>query len=629
LFTTVAFCQNKVKVIEKNIDNFNRTVEEQSDSALYYINKAYSESRALKNDFLTARCLYNFGHYFFTQNNKKKALFYYQKAIPIAIKSKNHKIICKSFIQIGSFAMDEGNYKEALKNYLIVLETAEKENLESFESDVNVKIGILHEIQGDTVKALEHFKRSEYIAKKNNFKEDLLYSYSNIGVLEQKKRPQNAILNLKKSLIIAEELNNLEAKFDILINLNNTFLSIDSKKSINTSFLYLKNAEKVAEALADSTKLFYVNYNYGAHYLKLKKYSKALDHYKIALDLSKNVDEEQKANILWSIANAHKESGNYQKAFEYHEKFHQKNDSLIGLEKTKSFNEIQTKYETEKKNLQINLLTKEAVIEQDKKQKILFGGIALLVGALFFGLFFWNRNRTQKIINQQENELYIQEKKRLEQEQELKRIQGLIDGQNQERNRISREIHDGIGAKLAGIKLELSQVNDSVDNQKLGGIITNFTHVFSEVRTISHNLSSGYINENTLDTLLFELQKEYTNRGEFEVEITIFPEDCLQNIVPEAKHQLYRIIQELFANISKHAQAKNASLTITQHNDVLNLIMEDDGVGFSDSNKNGIGLYNIKERLFLLHGIFTIDDSKQQGSAVIIDIPNANLHTQA
>jgi signal transduction histidine kinase len=186
---------------------------------------------------------------------------------------------------------------------------------------------------------------------------------------------------------------------------------------------------------------------------------------------------------------------------------------------------------------------------------------------------------------------------------------------------LAQDIHDGIGGALAGIKLELSQVNTSLKNNKIDQIITKMQTAFNELRLISHNLSVSSLKEKEFDFLLNKLKEEYKSRGEFDTEIIIFPENEMNAISHNTRYQLFRVIQELFTNTSKHAKASKVVLSCTVFDEQINVIFEDNGSGFDCSKETGIGLRNIEERLSVINGTIVIESNKGIGTTIIIDIP--------
>ena len=104
--------------------------------------------------------------------------------------------------------------------------------------------------------------------------------------------------------------------------------------------------------------------------------------------------------------------------------------------------------------------------------------------------------------------------------------------------------------------------------------------------------------------------------------VQIHPEDEINNISNDLKFNVYRILQNLAANIIKHSKAKNASLQVIGHEDHLTIIVEDDGVGFNPNNTNaGVGLDIIEKRALLFDGKVEIDSKEGSGSTIIVDLP--------
>jgi two-component system, NarL family, sensor kinase len=626
--TSFLYGQNQQKVIESTIDDFARTVHTQPDSAFFYITKARLESVKIKDDFLLSRCLFNLGFFYNSQNDLAKAESYFAQSIPVAKKANNYNVQVKAYKQLGFIAMNKGDYINALKKLLLALDISKKNNLPENTCDVLLDLGSLYDLQKDAIKALDYYQQSEKVALENDYSNGLLSSYNNIAVMKRKTDKKLAIIYYKKAFALAKELDSETDQFNLLINLSDVYLDFKDKQSISKAYNCLIEAEQKALKIGDPYNLFFVYFNLGGYYKETKNYHKAIQLYQKAVALSKNgIPEDQKTNLYKAMSRTYIDMGDYQQGHLYNEKYHTGQDSIFTVAKSKSFQDIQTKYEVEKKNLKIKLLTKEKQIEENRKKFMLSVGIGLLGLSLIVLFFFWQRIKTQKIISAKENLLFLEEKKRLQSEQELKRITGVLEGQEQERNRVAQEIHDGVGGKLAGIKLQLSQINTSINSEPITAITNHLGDLFGELRSISHNMSLNFIKNKGLELLLQELAQEYETRNEFKVDLIVFPAASLNDVSVTIKHQLYRIVQELLTNISKHARAKNVSINITNYQDNLNLILEDDGSGFDTKITKGIGLKNIEERLLTINGKITIESTKGKGSTVIIDISTPNTAT--
>jgi signal transduction histidine kinase len=237
-------------------------------------------------------------------------------------------------------------------------------------------------------------------------------------------------------------------------------------------------------------------------------------------------------------------------------------------------------------------------------------------------LFYKHRVRVQKRIRNQETRLFEVEKEQLKKEQALKKIEGYLEGQEKEKNRIAKELHDGIGGDLAGVHHLLYALNKDYNIIKLADISKNITSIANEVRLLSHHLSANPATHTPFEVSLANLKKSYETSKQFTVNISIFPEDCFSMATETQKQHLYRITQELLKNVSKHALAKEVQLSFTHHKKYLSFIFEDNGIGFIDSEKEeGIGLKNIKERLVSLHGKLQLDTAPGKGTIVSIEIP--------
>lgn len=613
--------QKRKETIENLIDEFARTLPNKPDSAFYFITKATAESKKTKDEFLLSRCYYNLGYYFYLNNQTEKSKYYIYKSIPFAQRAKNYKILSRSHNQLGLLYKDKTNYNEALKHFLKSLQIAESNKLPDNQCNAMNNIGMVHEIEGDTIKAMEYYTQAQQIALQNDFKPRLIETYNNIAILKFKYDKKSSIANYNKAYAIATELGDAYNQFNILINLSDIYSVYQNKTQINQALAYLVKAQKIAQTANDEALLFYVHFNLGGCYKNLKNYTEAIKNYTIALNYSKQgITKDQMVGLYKGFELTYKEMGDFKKAYEFRVKNNVLKDSIFTIEKNYAFKEIQTKYEVDKKNLKIQLLTKEKIIQQRRKQFIVIVGGILLVSLFVLLLFLRHRSKTQRIIADKENKILKQEVGRLENEKELKRALGVIEGQDQERNRVAKEIHDGVGGALAGIKLQLAQVNATIKEQKIEYILHQLTNTFNDLRAISHNLSSNYIDNNDFLFLIQKLLDDYQNRAEFSGEIVVFPEQALQSLSEELKHQLYRIVQELLANISKHAKATKVMISFTQFEDSLNVIVEDNGIGFANSTPNGIGLKNIHERLSMINGTMTIESKTNTGTTVLIDI---------
>ncbi|NVO09199.1 MAG: PAS domain S-box protein [Bacteroidales bacterium] len=221
----------------------------------------------------------------------------------------------------------------------------------------------------------------------------------------------------------------------------------------------------------------------------------------------------------------------------------------------------------------------------------------------------------------------ISRRKAIEEElhtERLRQMRSVIDGQEQERQRLSRELHDGLGQTLVAIKLKLESIPlDELGNQRktIESVKQMFNHTIEETRRMSNNLMPAALTEFSLAVVLRNLCIEIESNSGINVSLVI-------GVLPESFNQLlktyiYRIAQEALNNIVKHSGASRAVISIFSDISKLYLHIEDNGVGYNPSKgyESGNGLYNMKERAILLNGKFEIITSVGNGVKIQAEFP--------
>lgn len=198
----------------------------------------------------------------------------------------------------------------------------------------------------------------------------------------------------------------------------------------------------------------------------------------------------------------------------------------------------------------------------------------------------------------------------------IKSMRSLIDGQEIERQRLSRELHDSLGQLLIALKLK----HESSDNKEEIGEL--FDKTIEETRRISNNLMPAALAEFGLTTALRNICNDISENTNIQIQLKAH--GAIKNLDLEVKIYLFRIIQEALTNIIKHAQAKHALIDLNYTNNTVNISIKDDGIGFNTNavlKKNSNGLNNIKDRVSLLGGSFQIIAKKNKGTSLTLSIP--------
>lgn len=231
---------------------------------------------------------------------------------------------------------------------------------------------------------------------------------------------------------------------------------------------------------------------------------------------------------------------------------------------------------------------------------------------------------------------YAIERKRAEEEHQKlleQRIRSLsiIEAQENERRRISRELHDGLGQLLSAAKLNFGMIEfaQSQGKDKMDEIIKQIDNIISkaivEARRIAHDLRPTTLDDFGLIPALRILCQEFSKLTGVKVKFQVSP--LLERIDPKVEIALYRIIQESFNNISKYAEATEVSLDINRIENRVHVRVKDNGKGFdldtAAKNKKagrGFGLLNMRERAELIGGKIDIISNLGQGTELILDI---------
>ncbi len=216
-----------------------------------------------------------------------------------------------------------------------------------------------------------------------------------------------------------------------------------------------------------------------------------------------------------------------------------------------------------------------------------------------------------------------QQKKKLDHDR-MNRVQEMIDWQETERQRLSRELHDGIGQLLLSVKMRLGRIKGKSQNDD--GIIedtqTILQQTVKDVRDISNNLMPSVLKEFGLikgvENLCNEVTVNYNIEAKFDTNI-----ENIDNL--KTSTYLYRIIQEAITNAIKHANPTNINIKLLSSDKYIKLKINDNGKGFNSDNQlntKSNGLRNIRERVKLLNGKCEINSNPNHGTEIIVETPN-------
>lgn len=313
------------------------------------------------------------------------------------------------------------------------------------------------------------------------------------------------------------------------------------------------------------------------------------------------------------------------------EKYTELADSLqnISLNNTviKTTKELETKYKTEKKELALRQLTGENQSRKRLVSLLIFSVIILASALLFFGLWVRNRNRLRR----QEQVLHEQKLKQLENEKQLLASRAVLQGQDEERSRLAKDLHDGLGGILSSVKYSFQNMKQAFILQHEHAVafersMSLLDESLAELRRVSHNMMPESLVKLGLEEALKDyIQTIEENSGiSFTYQSFGLQETDLENIY---KITIFRVVQELTTNIMRHSKAKAALVQVMVKEGQINLTVEDNGVGFEPRQVNtgkSMGIQNLYHRITYLKGKVDLQTEPTGGCSYYIEIPLAN-----
>lgn len=516
-----------------------------------------------------------------------------------------------------------GLYDEAIKAYLEGIEKAKKSKDAVEINNIKLSLGEVYLRKKEYKKADSFFK--ELILQKNTNNISARANFY-LGTIAFDK---NNFWLAKEYFIKAatENAANEDLKFKLWIQLyqakiadkeNRNDIAFDIYEDIMSGSLKNSHFDIYTEAVLE----------YGNVCLKLEEYQMAEIVLSTAYTnaIQWNRLELQK-KIINSLRRTYNAKGDFENAYNLMTQYLSISNEISEQQNSKLIKDIEIKYETVQKENEIYELKeqqrfKETEIERQKtiKKAFLYGFLVLLIPIIGLLYVYYQKLQTQSELNKRQKELNNQKITSLLNTQELELARNSLGVQQEERHRIAKQLHDSIGGNLAGIKLQLANIKSSSKLQK--DIMSQVNETYELVRDISHDLVPKKFHQNTFTFLLEKYTDQLQKNTKIEITFSAHPKEKINELPEKLKVETYQIIQELFTNTLKHAEAKNIEFLLNIHDQILQLIFEDDGIGFKiEKVKKGIGLQNIESRLKQLDANLIIDSSLKRGTVITIEIP--------
>ncbi len=615
----IAEWQEDTISILRRIEYAKKLSNHKSDSAIILLRETFTTSNRINFRLGMTSSLYYLARSYQKKNMYRESLLVYQQVMRYITEDELPKVyayIANTYTQQGKFQQAAFYLYQA---GLLVDKHPSLEKKALYHISSYGLLSALPEPYQSTFRkmALYHINQAEKWIR--------LYPRPNIGHLSvilnnkgdlygQEKNWDSSLHYAHASLDLADKSDDPDLIYLPLITLGEAYLG---KHDARAALRYLTRARKGEAHLPPHMKIG-VYINIGKAFLRLKRYPQAEAAWIQAKKDAEAFNDRQLVSIYGKLADLYHTTGNYRRAADHYKTYQHLKDHTARPEDINYISQLEVKYRTVQKDqviMQNNLLILQQQHRLERQRRWIFiatgGGLFLftLLAALY-------RSHRQRQRLQQEK---IQN---LQREKELDQLKAVMKGEEKERARIARELHDGIGGMLASIKLNLGSVREEhaalAQIGRLDDILCMLQDTTSEVRKTAHNLMPDVLNRNSLAEALV-LYCDGINTGN-NLEIDLQLHGDLGGLDKAVELVLYRITQELIQNIIKHAHATYAVIQIREHEEKLSIMAEDNGTGFdTEGQSGGFGLQNLRYRVQALQGNISIMSAKGRSTTIYIE----------
>lgn len=571
------------------------------------------------NDSLAIAKSYSYIGDSYEVNKKDSAFYFYQRAKNIYVKLNNDELMGKMLFNKAYLLFFEGNFIESeIELSLALQHLKESSNHQLKYSALNL-MGCNFEKLEDYDNSLKKFNEAKVELKKLN-KTDLssseknnyyVTSSVNIANVYEKKQDYKKSIHELEQLITDDLKEKWPSDYAVVIgNLGYSKMKSGDLKGVEALLI---EALEISKKVDNETNIIYKLNNLGEYYLEVKDTLKSLYYLNKALKLSeKTKDGDQIKTALKLLSKVDYKNGSL-----YKDKYIKITDSLTKVQRNNRNRFARIAYETSEIEYENKILTKE----NSYITIISFLLISTLILLLFLRYLKNQKKEIEQKIKMQEAD---EEIFNLIKEHQIE----LIQATELEKNRISKELHDGVMNKIYGVRLQLGILNSSDElmaKEKRLFYVDVLQEIEHEIREISHDLNIDNLYKDfDYSYLIVTLVEQQNNIGKTLFRHAIDTTIDWNAVSGLIKLNIYRIIQEALFNTIKYAEADFCDVKISKaENNELLLIIEDFGKGFNtkDSKKHGIGLKNIKERSKLIKARLIIESEIEKGTKISLYIP--------
>lgn len=589
------------KSLVNEIDNCIQSDQKNCNKLLDTLVRKGKKEKVKFLDFLYCKKAF----YFMTKTEIDSAMHYCRLTLDNLNPEEKYRSDLEAYNILANCYYYKGNLDQAIKNYLQVAKILEDGGNQLHLGYLYSNIATILGESGNDDKQIEYLLKSYKLLEENKDEKFIATVASNLGYGYYFKKDTSAVYKwINKSLNLANKSNDLVAKTQ-----SNNILSL-IQKDMAKALIFSQESVKYAEQMGNPIYLASSYYRFAEVLDHLNRPEEALNYAEKSVQYAKEVgDNVTLMKASFTAAKINYKNGNKSQAADYYHDYSILKDSISSVENAKEANELNTKYETEKKEKQI--AEQELKIQKQRANLLyaILGGVFLIL--IIGGIYIYNR-KTQKI-----------KIKQLQQEKENAILNSFIQGEERERSRISHELHDSVAAMIGAAKMSLETIPhlpEEKQREHLSKVVSILENTHADVRHIAHNLLPVVLEKEGIIKATQHFASEINETKLLNVSV-VNENSKTEQLPQQLQLMLFRVVQELINNIIKHSQAQNAVITFSRNSDGLQIEVSDDGIGFDGGIQDGDqGLYSISQRLKSIGGNFRFTKKNDRGMQAVAEI---------
>lgn len=591
------------------------------DSAEYYCIKAGKLARSLDFKYGIAESISYYIPVLNRQGKYKEALALALESLEVCKTMDNRSMLAMAYNNVGNQNQYLGDLKSSATNYLNALIFSEGVDAPERRMRYSNNLASVFLQLEDKSKSYYYAKKSFQLASATSDSVGTASVLVNLALSEVlNEKLDDAIRHLDQVYALGKALGDESYVLDALINKADVHAQ---RKEYRKALELYQRSFQVLKTYPVPDYQLYVYWGLAQNNYHVGKYTAAQQHLTTAIGIAKEIQALQELTKLYLLGSEiHEKKVEHSQALALRKQYELLNDSLIGAETQKNIHQLEIEYQTAQKekaiaDQELVIARNRLEIERKDKSILLWSTVAvvLLSAIVVFVILYRSKQRR----NAEKLEL-------LRRQNELEVLNALVEGEEKERSRLARELHDGVGGILSASKMHLSIIEeDAQQSFQIKNVSSMIDQAAQEIRTIAHNLFPDILLANDLNVVLANFCGRMRSAG---LNIDYYCLGSIPHLNNRLKLIIYRAVQELVNNAMKHASAEHVLVQISFHDDLMTIVVEDDGKGFDSQAGKGMGLLNLETKMKNLDGQLTIESTPGRGSSIQMEFKVRTLSEQ-